>query len=121
MSELRTPPPPPKPGQKRKHERYDLMASVEVVSGSETLVLAARNVSLGGIFLASDGNDLTGLGIGNEVELLVFNASDGESPAVRASALVVRRDQGGVGLRWKDDDETTRQVETLLGSMPQPD
>src|SRR6476659_393348 len=117
MSELRTPPPPPKPGQKRKHERYELMASVELVSGSETLVLAARNVSMGGIFVACDGNDLTGLKIGSEVELMVFDAQADDSAAVRATAEVVRRDGTGVGLRWKDDKQMASQLAALLSSF----
>jgi hypothetical protein len=114
VSELRTPPPPPKPKNTRQHPRHELMASVEVHHGSDTLVLAARNLSLGGIFLAADDNDLTQLALGTNVELLVFNAADEESPAVRALAQVVRHDEGGVGLKWKSDPETSKQVTALL-------
>lgn len=113
MSDLRTPPPPPKPNA-RKHQRYELLASVELHHGSETLVLPARNLSLGGIFLGSDGHDLATLPIGHQVELLVFNAADEEAPAVRALAEVVRHDEAGVGLKWREDRETSKQIASLL-------
>lgn len=113
MSDLRTPPPPPKPNA-RKHQRYELLASVELHHGDETLILPARNLSLGGIFLGADGNNLSVLPVGHQVELLVFNAADEQSPAVRAFAEVVRHDENGVGLKWRADKETSKQIASLL-------
>jgi len=118
MSDLRTPPPPPKPNA-RKHPRYELYASVELHVGDETLILPARNLSLGGIFLGADGNNLETLPIGHQVELLVFNAGDEDSPAVRAFAEVVRHDDDGVGLKWREDRETSKQIASLLHATAQ--
>jgi hypothetical protein len=92
------------------------MASVELHHGGETLILPARNLSLGGIFLANDGNDLASLRIGTQVELLVFDAANEGSPAVRAFAEVVRLDSQGLGLRWREDRETSKQIASLLQS-----
>jgi hypothetical protein len=99
--------------------RYEILASVELRAGDETLILPARNLSLGGIFLANDGNDLSQLAVGSQVELHVFNAADESSPAVRALAEVVRCDNTGVGLRWHGDPETGRQLTSLLGNIRQ--
>src|SRR5689334_462396 len=86
-----TPPPPPRPNL-RRHARYELLASVEVHQGDETLILPARNLSLGGIYLGSDGNDLRRFKVGTSVEVLLFNAVDETHPPVRAGATIVRHD-----------------------------
>ena len=83
---------------------------------AETVILPARNLSLGGIFLGHDGHDLARLEIGSQVELLVFDATNEEAPPVRARAQVVRHDEGGLGLEWKRDAETSKQVKALLKS-----
>lgn len=119
VADLRTPPPPPRPNA-RKHPRFELMAGVEVHTGDETLVLPARNLSLGGIFLTADGNDLSRLALGTTVELLVFNAADESHPAVRAHAEVVRHDDSGVGLRWREGTDA-KQLSSLLEALrPSP-
>jgi hypothetical protein len=116
VTDLR-PPPPPRPNL-RRHPRYELLASVELHldGGDETVILPARNLSLGGIFLGHDGHDLSRLEIGSQVELLVFDATNEESPPVRAKAMVVRHDEGGIGLEWKRDPGTSKQVKELLKS-----
>ncbi len=98
------PPAPPARGQARRHPRYELFASVEVHHGEATLVLPARNISLGGLYLAADGNDLSVLTMGDVVEVMLFDAIDEGKPTVRADAMVVRLDVDGVAITWASTD-----------------
>jgi len=116
VSASREPPPPPKPNE-RKFPRFELLASVELHQGDETLILPARNLSKGGIYLASDGNDLTHLEIGAEVEMLVFDGVDESNPAVRVGGQVVRHDEHGIALRWNESASTARAIATLLRAV----
>jgi hypothetical protein len=110
------PPPPPKPNL-RRHPRFELLASVELHLGDETLILPARNLSLGGIYLGSDGHDLGAFPVGAALEVLVFDAVDEARPAVRAQAVVVRHEQAGMALRWKTDGAVIRELEVLLEAL----
>jgi PilZ domain len=92
-----------------------MFASVELHAGAETLVLPARNISLGGLYLSSDGHDLAILEIGMELEVLVFDALDEKRRPVRLVGEVVRIDEHGVALMWADSDpEVARNVARLL-------
>ena len=79
-------PPPAPPKDARRFPRFELFASVELAHEDTTLVLPARNISLGGIFLSADGNDLTIFPVGEEVEVMLFDALDEGQTAVRAMA-----------------------------------
>jgi hypothetical protein len=116
VSASREPPPPPKPNE-RKFPRFELLASVELHQGDETLILPARNLSQGGIYLAADGNDLSHLAIGTGVEVLVFDAVDETNPAVRAGAKVVRHDQDGIALQWNENKHTANAIGSLLRAV----
>lgn len=111
------PPPAPRPNQ-RRHPRYELLASVELHWGDETLILPARNLSLGGIYLGADGHALDTFAIGSELEVLVFDAVDEARPQVRASAEVVRLDQDGMALKWKSGKGQAELGELLEGLKP---
>jgi hypothetical protein len=113
---VESPPPPPKPNQ-RAHPRYELFASVEV-KGEETLVLPARNLSLGGLYVGADGHDLArAFPAGHPVDLVVFDAVDADRPALRGGARVVRHDEGGMALRWEEDRDTAQAIGRLLASL----
>jgi hypothetical protein len=112
-----SPPPPPKKDG-RKHPRYEMMASVEVHSGAETVILPARNISLGGVYLARDGHDLSGFGLGAELQLLVFDALDERHEPVRLAGQVVRHDALGMALMWAySDPETPNKLGRLLEAL----
>jgi hypothetical protein len=120
MSEQRTPPPPPATratSATRAHPRFELLATVELRDADETVVLPARNLSRGGIFLASDGNDLRRFAVGSTIELLVFDGNNEEHPVVRGRAAVVRHDGAGMGLRWLDNPETDAALVKLLTAL----
>jgi hypothetical protein len=90
---------------------------VEIHRGGETLILPARNVSQGGIYLGSDGNDLSTFGVGHVIELLLFDAADESRQPVRGTAAVVRLDPAGMALSWSDDAQLATSIGDLLRSL----
>jgi PilZ domain-containing protein len=81
-----------------------MYASVELHGESETVLLPARNISLGGVYLTADGHDLGGFAVGTELEVLVFDALDDTREPVRLVGEVVRHDSDGLALMWADSD-----------------
>jgi PilZ domain len=111
------PPQPPARASKeaRQHPRFELFASVELHRAQETLVLPARNISLGGLYLAADGNDLSSLAVGEVVQIMLFDVADEGQPTVRADATIIRKDKEGLGLTWASTDPViARKLATLL-------
>jgi hypothetical protein len=112
------PPHPPPKKEARRHPRYELYASVELHRGGESLILPARNLSLGGVSLGSDGNDLSKFTVGSELDVLVFDAIDESNPPVRAAARVLRHDGDYLALMWAaTDPDTTKKLATLLETL----
>ncbi|HZS36569.1 MAG TPA: PilZ domain-containing protein [Polyangia bacterium] len=111
------PPSTPESSDSRRFPRFELLASVEIHRGEETLILPARNVSQGGIYLGSDGNDLSSFGIGHVIEILLFDAADESRQPVRGNAAVVRRDPAGMALTWSDDQALADNIGELLRSL----
>ncbi len=108
------PPPPPKKDL-RVHPRYELFATVELRRGEETLVLPARNISLGGLYLEADGNDLSQIAPGEIVEIMLFDAIDEGRVEVRADAQVLRHQPDGIALTWASTDPIiARKLAALL-------
>jgi hypothetical protein len=82
---------------------------------AETLQRPARNVSLGGIFVALDKGDLPKVGVGNIVHVSV---TVGVALTFRARAAVARRVDDGIGLHWIQDTEAVkRSVKSLLDAV----
>ncbi len=77
---------------------------MELHADEETLLLPARNISLGGVYLAADGHDLDALELGMELEVLVFDALDDKRKPVRLTGEIVRHDGDGLALMWADSD-----------------
>lgn len=100
-----------------------MLASVEVKASSETMLLPALNISLGGVYLAADGHDLTGLALGARLDVLVFDALDEHKRPVRLDAQVVRFDAQGMALKWLAVDANgASELSRLMDSLqPKPD
>ena len=77
-----------------------MLASVQLTAGSETMILPAGNISLGGVYLAADGHDLSGIVVGAHIDVQVFDALDETQAPVRLEAQVVRFDERGMALQW---------------------
>jgi hypothetical protein len=99
-----------------------MYASVELVAGGETMVLPARNISLGGVFLAADGHDLGALQVGGVLEVQVFNALDESHRPVRLHARVLRHDANSMALMWTSEEpHAARELARLLETLqPKP-
>ncbi len=97
-----------------------MYASVELHTKGETMILPARNISLGGVYLSADGHDLAELAVGVELEVLVFDALNERNKPVRLMAQVVRHDDAGMALMWtsRDADAATRLGKLLETMQP---
>ena len=116
------PPSQGRPSEQRQHPRFEVFASVELKRGDDTLVLAVKDISLGGIYVSADSHDVGALKIGSIHELHVFDALDASGPAVFRRAVVVRHTSEGVGLSWTGggDGSLEKLVERLTKKGPPP-
>jgi hypothetical protein len=107
----------PPDAEHRRHPRFELLASVELHQGDETLILPARNLSLGGVSLGTDGHDLSSMAVGGVHELVLFDALDEATPPVRAPAEVVRHEREAIAFKWSQPEAATRQLSALLKTL----
>lgn len=111
---------------RRVHERYETGVSVQIMrygvrehAGTATIESAsvsrpARNVSIGGIFVAVRKEDLPQVGVGAIVHIAVKV----EEQSFQARATVARRDADGLGLRWTQDSaQPQRSIEAILDAV----
>jgi PilZ domain-containing protein len=90
------PKPPPLPGkERREHPRVDLIAQVQVKRTSEILILQARNVSFGGVFLEGNPKEYPQLGVGMEVDISLAPEDDPESQTIEMRARIARIERSG--------------------------
>jgi hypothetical protein len=95
-----------------------MYASVELKAASETMILPARNISLGGVYLAADGHDLSGIAVGSRIDVQVFDALDEGKQPVRLDARVVRCDERGMALQWLSVDALeASELSKLMDSL----
>ena len=76
---------------------------------------------MGGIYLGSDGNDLSLFQVGTPVEVLVFDAKDEAREAIRAAASVVRREKDGIALSWKTDPSLNARLNAMIAAIQPSD
>ena len=95
-----------------------MYASVELHAANETIVLPARNISLGGVYLSADGHDLEHFEVGMELEVLVFDALDEQRKPAQLVGEIVRHDGDGLALMWADSDpDVAIRVVQLLDQL----
>jgi hypothetical protein len=103
---------------RRKHPRFELFASVEVEQGGRTVVLPARNLSLGGLFVESDGHDLNRFPDGVILDVRIFDPRDPATAPVRSPARVMRHDRDSMALMWNATDPiVTEKLAEFLGKL----
>ncbi|HWE26884.1 MAG TPA: PilZ domain-containing protein, partial [Polyangia bacterium] len=116
----------------RVHPRVDIDVSVKLrrfsvheVSGAgmtveaHTTSLPARNISAGGLYVVAKGSAHKDLVVGSVVMVTVSLARDA-SLAFRMRAVVTRRDDAGMGLRWIVDPKPgEHSVQSLLDAVTQ--
>ncbi len=101
---------------RRQHERIEVYASVQLRQNDDTLVLAVKDISLGGVFLHADAHDFTAFQVGRVYELMVFDATDEQSPPLTISAWVVRREPTGIALMWSGKHDL-QELETMIARL----
>ncbi|MDB4965363.1 MAG: hypothetical protein JWN44_1052 [Myxococcales bacterium] len=95
-----------------------MYASVELHAESETVILPAGNISLGGCYLAADGHDLGMFEVGSHVEVAVFDALNEKKKPVTLDAEVMRVDEDGMALMWSaTDSDAAIRLAKLLDSL----
>jgi hypothetical protein len=106
---------PPPYANRRKHPRFELHAMVQLAAGREALTLSVKNISLGGVYLLSNGYNLGFFAPGSQHKLTMFDpANVGEQ--VTASAKVVRHKKDGMALVWNEDDVLT--IAAVIDKLP---
>lgn len=113
-------------GQRRQHERHETTVSVSLarhgvrtegggaVVGTDTVKLAARNISFGGMMVMAGKGDLPSAGVGSVVHVTVRGAGE---RLLHARGVITRRDDAGMGLRWLAETEVDRRViESILAA-----
>lgn len=101
-----------RPGEKRRHSRIELFATVELRGSDVILILSIKNISLGGAFLVADGADLGPFKIGSQQELVLFDGND-DDRRVTVTARIVRKDQGGMAVIWVGEAAVFQIAELL--------
>ena len=93
--------------ERRIHNRYDVVAQVELEANDETIMLPLRNISLGGALLEISDSQAPALHIGDALSAFLDFGSDaqGEDLALSLEAEVVRfEEEDGtptrVAVRW---------------------
>jgi len=111
-------------GQRRQHERHETSVLVSLARhglhggggavSTDAVQLSARNVSLGGILVMAGKDDLVTAGVGSVVHVSLGPAS---GRRLHTRAVVTRRDDAGIALRWLDETEVERGVvESILAA-----
>lgn len=93
----------PLPPNRREHPRVELVATVEVAAGSEVMLLTAKNLSAGGVFLEGRPADYPALRRGTAVNMTIaMEATETPRPGAPPPPPLVARVHGKI-VRAADD------------------
>lgn len=119
-------PPPPPGSERRKHERFELIAQLELSHGGEVSLLPVKDISAGGLFIELVPTEMIRVHAHDEVSVFLDLGADasGAPLTLSANAEVVRVDLGGpgrsagFGLMWKSSDpELFTQLGRILAHL----
>jgi hypothetical protein len=100
---VRSKPPLPPGAERRRFERFELLAQVELRMRGEVVVLPIVNISAGGILLRID-RDLAGVGVDEQVSVFLDITDIAEPIMLTMDATVVRVIAGetstSIALMW---------------------
>jgi hypothetical protein len=102
----------------RKHIRFQLAVPIRLGTTGAAVVLPAINISVGGIYVLADGNDLDDFSIGSQHEITVTAPGERSVAPVRATATVVRQDADGMALMWVEESTKTRILALIEEAGP---
>lgn len=101
------------PADRRRHTRHELKLVVQLSSGERTFELTSDNVSLGGIFLVTQGEPLP-LNETVQLEMVLPGVNNGRDKRISLDGVVLYQVPGkgaGVEFLWWTDDERERRAE----------
>ena len=105
--------------ERRVHERYEVIAQVEVNASDDVLLLALKNISLGGALLQVP--DAAQFSTGDELSAFVDLSDDaGDNLAVNLEAEVIRSihepgSEAAIAVRWiGESDFSRKQLERVI-------
>jgi PilZ domain len=103
----------PSLAERRLYVRYE--TNVPVQLQREPTSRTARNLSLGGLFVAATREDVPQLDVGSALVVTVRCRS---APPMKVRAEVMRRDAAGLGLQWiQDSAQVERGIARLLDGI----
>jgi hypothetical protein len=97
----RAKPPLPPGAERRRHERFELLAQVELRRNAEVSVLPVANISAGGMLIKLEGGELADIAVGEQVNVFLDVTDLPEPISLTIDATVVRlHGVASVALRW---------------------
>src|SRR5579884_3558243 len=88
-------PPPLKTGaERRQHKRVDIIAQVQLKTGGDVLLLQAKNISVGGMFLEGEPKEHPQLAPPVAVDVALSPEDDLEGEPILMKARIVRISRG---------------------------
>ena len=111
---VRTKPPLPPGAERRRFERFELLAQVQLRLRDDVAILPIVNISAGGMLLRMEAGDLPGVGVDQQVSVFLDVDLFAEPISLTMDATVVRVLPGQpatVGLMFTSSDP--REVQKL--------
>lgn len=108
MPQLRRTPPLPPRAERRKADRVELFAQVELRTHDEVRILSVTNISAGGVLLQNDGIEIDP---GDTVSVSV----DANDISFTLDATVIRCNATDLAVQWTSNDceALTRLLDSL--------
>lgn len=119
MVEHKPQPPPLPANDRRRDERLEILAQIDLRRGddADVHILEAANISAGGLFVRVDHGFDVPMAVGDQVQVYLNLNGDGSDHELELScdAEVVRHAADGFGLRWlAPDAEITRRLTAII-------
>lgn len=116
LTRPRVKPPLPPGAERRRHERFELLAQVELRRAGEVSLLPVANISAGGMLVKLEGDALADIAVGEQVSVFLDISDAPEPIAVTLDAAVVRvNGVASVALKWTTTESATlAQLAKLL-------
>jgi hypothetical protein len=97
--------------------RLDLYAVVAIKTGKRRVILTVCNLSESGVLLEADEGERGKLPIESVHEISVFDRDYAQHRTVTMKATVVRHEERGVALTWKQDDAAIKKIARLIEQL----
>jgi hypothetical protein len=97
--------------------RLELYAVVAIQSGKRRVILTVLNLSESGVLLEADEDERGKLVLDSTHDISVFDRDHEQHRAVTVQATVVRHDERGIALTWRQDDAAVKKIARLIETL----